>query len=37
LRLGDAALCAALYVGRMFFITAGFHRYFRAYKIQVGS
>jgi stearoyl-CoA desaturase (delta-9 desaturase) len=31
----NAALCAGLYVGRMFFITAGFHRYFahRAYKM----
>ena len=30
----EAALCAALYVVRMFFITAGFHRYFahRAFK-----
>jgi stearoyl-CoA desaturase (Delta-9 desaturase) len=28
-------LCAALYVGRMFFITAGYHRYFshRAYRL----
>ncbi len=32
---GDVALCVALYVVRMFFITAGFHRYFahRAYKL----
>ena len=31
----DVALCVALYVVRMFFITAGFHRYFghRAYKL----
>jgi stearoyl-CoA desaturase (delta-9 desaturase) len=31
----DIALCAALYVARMFFITAGYHRYFshRAYKM----
>ena len=31
----DLALCAALYVSRMFFITAGYHRYFshRAYKM----
>jgi stearoyl-CoA desaturase (Delta-9 desaturase) len=31
----DVALCIALYVTRMFFITAGFHRYFshRAYKM----
>ena len=34
LRWRDALLVAALYFGRMFFITAGFHRYFahRAYK-----
>jgi len=32
---GDVALCIGLYVVRMFFITAGFHRYFahRAYKL----
>jgi stearoyl-CoA desaturase (delta-9 desaturase) len=32
---GDVALCIGLYYGRMFFITAGFHRYFahRAYKL----
>lgn len=32
---GDIALCIGLYVVRMFFITAGFHRYFahRAYKL----
>lgn len=31
----DLALCAGLYLGRMFFITAGFHRYFahRSYKM----
>ena len=31
----DVILCAALYVVRMFFITAGYHRYFghRAYKL----
>ncbi len=31
----DVVLCAALYVVRMFFITAGYHRYFghRAYKL----
>jgi len=31
----DVALCVALYVARMFFITAGYHRYFshRAYKM----
>lgn len=31
----NAALCLSLYVARMFFITAGFHRYFahRAYKM----
>jgi stearoyl-CoA desaturase (delta-9 desaturase) len=31
----DVALCIALYVARMFFITAGYHRYFshRAYKM----
>jgi stearoyl-CoA desaturase (delta-9 desaturase) len=31
----DIALCIALYVSRMFFITAGYHRYFshRAYKM----
>jgi len=31
----DLALCAALYLTRMFFITAGYHRYFshRAYKM----
>ena len=31
----DIALCGALYVGRMFCITAGYHRYFshRAYKM----
>ena len=31
----DFALCAALYFGRMFFITAGYHRYFahRSYKL----
>jgi stearoyl-CoA desaturase (delta-9 desaturase) len=30
----EVALCVALYVGRMFFITAGYHRYFahRAFK-----
>jgi stearoyl-CoA desaturase (Delta-9 desaturase) len=35
MRAGDVALCSALYFGRMFFITAGFHRYFahRAYKM----
>lgn len=35
MRARDAVLCAALYFGRMFFITAGFHRYFahRAYKM----
>jgi stearoyl-CoA desaturase (Delta-9 desaturase) len=33
--LREAVLCFALYYGRMFFITAGFHRYFahRAYKM----
>lgn len=32
----DAVLCVALYYARMFFITAGFHRYFahRAYKMD---
>ena len=32
----DGALCVALYVIRMFFITAGYHRYFahRAYKLS---
>lgn len=32
---GDVALCIALYVVRMFFITGGYHRYFahRAYKL----
>jgi stearoyl-CoA desaturase (delta-9 desaturase) len=32
---GDLILCAALYFGRMFFITAGYHRYFahRSYKM----
>jgi stearoyl-CoA desaturase (delta-9 desaturase) len=31
----DLLLCAALYLGRMFFITAGYHRYFahRSYKL----
>jgi stearoyl-CoA desaturase (delta-9 desaturase) len=31
----DLILCAALYLGRMFFITAGYHRYFahRSYKM----
>jgi stearoyl-CoA desaturase (delta-9 desaturase) len=31
----DLLLCAALYAGRMFFITAGYHRYFahRSYKM----
>ena len=31
----DWVLCAALYVGRMFFITAGYHRYFshRSYRM----
>ena len=31
----DLVLCAALYFGRMFFITAGYHRYFahRSYKM----
>ena len=31
----DLILCAALYFGRMFFITAGYHRYFahRSYKM----
>jgi len=35
MRRSDALLCIALYFGRMFFITAGFHRYFahRAYKM----
>jgi stearoyl-CoA desaturase (Delta-9 desaturase) len=35
MRPGDVVLCGALYFGRMFFITAGFHRYFahRAYKL----
>jgi stearoyl-CoA desaturase (Delta-9 desaturase) len=35
MRRGHVLLCAALYFGRMFFITAGFHRYFahRAYKM----
>jgi stearoyl-CoA desaturase (Delta-9 desaturase) len=34
-RASDLVLCGVLYFGRMFFITAGFHRYFahRAYKI----
>ncbi|HEX2676303.1 MAG TPA: acyl-CoA desaturase [Polyangiales bacterium] len=34
----DVALCVALYVARMFFITAGYHRYFshRAYKMGRG-
>jgi stearoyl-CoA desaturase (delta-9 desaturase) len=34
-RLSDVLLCIALYVARMFFITAGYHRYFshRAYKM----
>ena len=34
----DIAVCAALYVARMFFITAGYHRYFghRAYKMGRG-
>lgn len=34
IRARDLLLCAALYAARMFFITAGFHRYFahRAYK-----
>lgn len=33
---GDALLAAGLYVGRMFFITAGYHRYFahRSYKLS---
>ena len=33
---GDLWLCAALYLGRMFFITAGYHRYFahRSYKMN---
>lgn len=32
---GDVALCVALYVIRMFFITAGYHRYFshRSYRL----
>jgi stearoyl-CoA desaturase (delta-9 desaturase) len=32
---GDALLCFGLYYGRMFFITAGYHRYFahRSYKL----
>ncbi|MFQ5779366.1 MAG: hypothetical protein ACE5HN_01110, partial [Nitrospiria bacterium] len=31
----DAGLCVTLYFGRMFFITAGYHRYFahRGYKL----
>lgn len=35
MRRADVVLCIALYFGRMFFITAGFHRYFahRAYKM----
>jgi stearoyl-CoA desaturase (delta-9 desaturase) len=35
MRLSDAVLCVALYYGRMFFITAGYHRYFahRSYKL----
>jgi len=35
MRASDVLLCALLYFGRMFFITAGFHRYFahRAYKM----
>lgn len=35
MRWRDAALCVALYYGRMFFITAGYHRYFahRGYKL----
>jgi stearoyl-CoA desaturase (delta-9 desaturase) len=34
----DVVLCAALYFGRMFFITAGYHRYFshRSYKLGRG-
>lgn len=34
--LRDALLCAALYVARMFFVTAGYHRYFshRAFKLS---
>ena len=34
-RTRDIVLCVALYFGRVFFITAGFHRYFshRAYKM----
>jgi stearoyl-CoA desaturase (delta-9 desaturase) len=34
--LGDAFLAAGLYVGRMFFITAGYHRYFshRSYRLS---
>jgi len=36
--LGDALLCLALYYVRMFFITAGYHRYFahRSYKLGRG-
>lgn len=35
MRWTDALWCVALYYGRMFFITAGYHRYFshRAYKL----
>src|SRR4051812_37347773 len=34
LHVSNVVLCLALYFGRMFFITAGFHRYFshRAFK-----
>ena len=37
-RLRDVLVCIALYVVRMFFITAGYHRYFshRAYKLGRG-
>lgn len=37
-RWQDLVLCAALYVVRMFFITAGYHRYFahRSYKLGRG-
>ena len=32
----DVALCVGLYLGRMFFISAGYHRYFahRSYKLN---
>lgn len=35
---GDVVLCVALYVIRMFFITAGYHRYFshRSYRLDRG-